>query len=388
MFISGANQQDAELRLPSIKGVLRFWWRTLVKKSFRDDIKLMHKEEAIIFGSTEAQAKVLMRLDVGKLNSVDVGEVLKANNKVVGDGARYLGYGVMEAFASRNKGTEAGQLTRPCLEAPFEFSLSFVYHKSSINEEQSQAIQNALKVMGLLGGLGSKARKGYGSINLLSLKTNEKTIWTHPKNLSEYKQELASLIALTSSYADLPDFTAFSRRTRIALLEGDGNEIPLQLLNKIGRDFVFFRSWGRNGRVLNESSEKNFKDDHDLMKNISKRIPYPQRVVFGLPHNYGQRPYQHVTGKDHDRRSSPLLFHIHQPQSSLPPIAVISFLPAKFLPSKDKISVGGKTQNFDDSKNDFWQPAHDFLDRMLDKNRQGLKPRRSNFSRVEEISYG
>ncbi len=152
--------------------------------------------------------------------------------------------------------------------------------------------------------------------------------------------------------------------------------------------FVFYRSWGRSGRVLNEPSEKNFKDDHDLMKNISQNIPYPKRVVFGLPHNYGQRSNQHVTGKDHDRRSSPLLFHIHQPQNSLPPIATIAFLPAKFLPSNDKISVGGRATEFDGSKDDFWQPAHDFLDRMLDKRSEGLKPRRSDFSRVEEISYG
>ena len=27
MFLGGANVNDAELRIPSIKGMLRFWWR-------------------------------------------------------------------------------------------------------------------------------------------------------------------------------------------------------------------------------------------------------------------------------------------------------------------------------------------------------------------------
>ncbi|WP_143108945.1 type III-B CRISPR module RAMP protein Cmr1, partial [Bathymodiolus thermophilus thioautotrophic gill symbiont] len=29
MFISGAKVTEAELRIPSIKGAIRFWWRAL-----------------------------------------------------------------------------------------------------------------------------------------------------------------------------------------------------------------------------------------------------------------------------------------------------------------------------------------------------------------------
>ncbi len=237
VFMSGAEQNQTELRLPSIKGVLRFWWRTLANTHFAGDLKLMREEEAIIFGSTNAQAKVLMSLEAKEPKSINVGEVLKTNNRVVGDGARYLAYGIMEAFGSRNKGTEAGQLTRPCLEAPFEFSLYLSFRTSSISEEQMKSIKDALKIMGLLGGLGSRSRKAYGSVNLLSLEHNDKEIWSPPRTFSEYKEELDSLIALASSYTSLPDFTAFSKLTRIALLEGVNNETPLQLLNKIGRDF-------------------------------------------------------------------------------------------------------------------------------------------------------
>ena len=59
---------------------------------------------------------------------------------------------------------------------------------------------------------------------------------------------------------------------------------------------VRYRSWGRNGKVLgNVDSEHNFKDDHDLMKlQAGSQQNHPQRIVFGLPHNYGNQHQQRV----------------------------------------------------------------------------------------------
>ncbi|HID77150.1 MAG TPA: type III-B CRISPR module RAMP protein Cmr1, partial [Planctomycetaceae bacterium] len=36
MFCAGADEQRAELRLPSFKGALRFWWRSLMWGQVKD----------------------------------------------------------------------------------------------------------------------------------------------------------------------------------------------------------------------------------------------------------------------------------------------------------------------------------------------------------------
>ena len=38
IFCAGADQQLAELRIPSFKGVLRFWWRALAWSLFDGDL--------------------------------------------------------------------------------------------------------------------------------------------------------------------------------------------------------------------------------------------------------------------------------------------------------------------------------------------------------------
>jgi hypothetical protein len=50
MFCAGADQSRPELRVPSFKGVLRFWWRALAWSRLGGDLKKIHEEEDHIFG--------------------------------------------------------------------------------------------------------------------------------------------------------------------------------------------------------------------------------------------------------------------------------------------------------------------------------------------------
>src|SRR5262245_51634695 len=52
MFMGGADpKRSCELRVPSIKGALRFRWRALAWSRFEGQLKDIHKEEARLFGS-------------------------------------------------------------------------------------------------------------------------------------------------------------------------------------------------------------------------------------------------------------------------------------------------------------------------------------------------
>jgi len=383
MFCGGAEQQ-AELRLPSFKGILRFWWRALAWSRTQDSNALRNEENAL-FGSTDrmvGQAKFLMRIDTTKVPPpVPKGVRLKEANGAVGEGARYLGYGVMEAFASSKKHTMEGQLTRECLPAPFEFSVAIV-PKACMNDQQKMQLTDALKLGGLVSGMGGKSRKGYGSLSLVELHSSDKTLWRAPRGLDQLLEELSRFRVGSSAE---PEWTALSKTTRVIVASpaGSRDRTPLALLDRIGRELVRFRSWGHNGRVLGNNSERNFQYDHDLMKqNSNSRTDHPRRVVFGLPHNYGKKSYEQVgpAASKLDRRASPVFIHIHQPYEDLPAVAVLTFLPSRFLPDRCDISVGGKTVPV--GKAHLWQPIHDFLDRLLGNGRK------EPFGDVREVKHG
>ncbi|TMQ04997.1 MAG: hypothetical protein E6J90_50200, partial [Deltaproteobacteria bacterium] len=139
-----------------------------------------------------------------------------------------------------------------------------------------------------------------------------------------------------------------------------------------------YRSWGHNGKVLGFDREEKFKDDHDLMKlPPEQRRAHPRRIVFGLPHNYSKKPGDQVgPGEDGDRRASPLLIHLHHCGTT--PVAVLSFLPARFLSKGDEATIqvgsakaGGRRIPIARDPA-LWKPIDDFLARVLDPRRKDV----------------
>ena len=154
MFCAGAEPEQAELRLPSFKGVLRFWWRALSWSRLGGDLAKILEEEAELFGSSSGgQSRVSLRLEKAtRPKLVLKGAVLSISSedqRTVGEGARYLGYGVMDAFASSNRGTEAGQLTRSCVRAPLDFTVRARGRR--LTEDMVETLLDALIAVGVVG---------------------------------------------------------------------------------------------------------------------------------------------------------------------------------------------------------------------------------------------
>jgi CRISPR-associated protein Cmr1 len=384
LFCGGAGGDTAELRIPSIKGVLRWWWRALAWPRYPgtepERLRAIHRDEAALFGSADGgQSKLILRLLPSRASGLAAkGEVLTASGQVVGEGSRYLGYGVMEAFGSSKKQIEAGQLTRPCLAAPLEIKLAL--RVRDLTPSQRSSLLDAVKAMGLLGGLGAKSRKGYGSLVLQEISIDGKASWLAPISIDALHAEIARLLPGAEPRSPLPPYTALSPRTRVVVVPGRDRQLPIDLLDLVGREMMRYRSWGHHGQVLGRNSEKNFERDHDLMKKRpEQRSEHPKRIVFGLPHNYGKPSTDQVgPGDNHDRRASPLLLHIHECGNT--PVAVLSFLPGRFLPEGDEatIRVGGPRIPITPDP-ELWQPIHGFLARFLDP------PHRDRFPGAREV---
>lgn len=365
LFSAGADPLDPELRAPSVKGVLRYWWRALAWSRCGGDLDAVRRQEDRLFGSAAGgRSRVSMHLISSKLDEkrARVGDVLKApgTGGTIGEGARYLGYGVMEAFASRKKNTREGQLTRACLRAPFDFVVRM--RGRDLTEADVASLRDALIALGTLGGLGARSRKGYGSTVLRSIRVDGVDRWDAPQSVGALRGVIAGLPC--DDKRALPEFTALSSRTRHVLVSSRKKE-PLDLLDLVGREQVRFRSWGHNGKVLGGPSERRFQGDHDLMKSVRPE-KHPDRIAFGLPHNYGKKPREQVGPHDRnlDRRASPLFIHLHVCGGV--PVAVLSFLPARFLPEgRSDVSVGGHAvpQHPED---ELYRPVRDFLDRLCD----------------------
>lgn len=411
LFAGGATPARAELRAASFKGLLRFWWRALPGQVRLSSTELA-RAEAALFGSARlGQSRVRMRLEVLRESSPLMpprrlnrdGSGAGNDGNLIGPGARYLGYGLIQAFDSKDRETRrvikaAGELQRPCLLAPLELWL-YVHLLPGVSDEQAEQVESALILMGTLGGLGSRARRGFGSLSLVELTREGKVVWPPTGQPFEHAFPGWLRALYEKSEETLPEWTAISRHTRILLLRKESRESAVSLLDLIGEEMVRYRSWGTSrmglidgrGKVLgNEPSEQNFKPDHDLMKKApAERDAYPARIAFGLPHNYGDKPRDKVGPAERglDRRSSPLFLHIHQTDAQTPPIAVVSFLPARFLPgTAPRIAVGGENVPMR-PESELYEPVRRFLMRLAGEGREELRGTnpKDRFEVIEKI---
>lgn len=394
MFLGDANQESTGLRPPSIKGALRFWWRALVWKDILRNkhgdtiaaLKELHKQEQELFG---AAAKEVNHEQVGGqgkflLSVEDVVETVNESGKVTvpqipdGSGCKYL------------LGQGMGERTPLAVK---EFALKVLF-KPGASAVDQQGIIDAVLIFGLLGGLGSRARKGYGSVAIESYTDSGLSANVElpeiPKTVEEFSNLVNRLMgALTNG---LPPYTAFSEKTRIDISETGNN--ALTLLEHVGTEMQLYRSHGQNGRVGGQPAERNFGstgnyfagryNDHDLALNVAQGNSnavktHPARVVFGLPHNYffsSTAPRVNLNvdanGKDRARRSSPLLIHVHK-FSDGSCMVVQTLLPAQFLPPCDKVALKGKGRPLEFPANVDWNVITTYLDRFIQK--QAVIPR-------------
>ena len=394
MFLGGADQKPSDgIRPTTVKGALRFWWRALSWGKYRsgqgvDDessLNEMHKDEARLFGLAAklkngrpigGQGCFLLSVSQGVLsttsqNAIHQGFKPKNNDRSNQGGnesqlaaARYLGYGIVVPFTTRDSETgqiqkRAGQLERGCLNENQQFTVRLIFR-----DKVEPSIESAVKVLGLFGGLGARSRHGMGSIALMSLKINDRESWTAPASESAYDnvvKELFSSSCPISSLTSEPPFTAFWDKSRVIRLLNKDN--CYQALDSFGSAMLDYRSWGRSSKgnklPSGKTSEQRFKDDHDWFQPPDGcRLPqdfHPERAVFGLPHNY-DKDHHHVVPENHERRASPLLFHVHPIGKQF--IGVAIYLPAMFLPAGEGIKANG----IDVPTNIQWHVLTDFID--------------------------
>lgn len=332
MFCGGADGQQAELRAQSIKGVLRFWYRACVLPKYKT-WQAVQQAERYVFGDSNSGQGIFLLSVVQQNISAEYDE---NNRDMLQPGCAYLGYGPVGFSKRPGEAKGSNRVNRPYLQKDHTFTVQLFFRPQRENglEEHKQDLMLALKAWGLLGGMGARARRGFGSVALERLVINGQEHWKMPQTIQEVENAIADFVAKLGELENtLPDYTAFSRHSKLALV-AKGNS-PLAVLNEIGKEMIRYRSYGvsRNGGARRlpwgEIQDKPlFKSDHDWVHHVlngRKVERLPDKVVFGLPFSYGTKKVD--IGSD-IRRASPLLIHIHQAGQQY--IGILTLLPAVF----------------------------------------------------------
>lgn len=277
MFLAGADQQRIDKEGPraaSIKGMLRWWWRATATIS---DQRQLLQEEGRLFGDTESGQGAEIRVE--SMNwEVDTPQ----SDPVIG---YLLGQGLYDH--------KKGGITRPAVKERSGFKLT-------INTaDRDQSLIDAMEAFKLLGGMGARQRRGFGSISPVRSEAIA--------DLSDYRSRLGRFFA--SRPRQSKAWSHLTTETRWVLIDEEFASWHTAL-SALGKPLLAYRqSLG--------GMKPPYEPDHDLVSDhVHKSTALhrsPRRAAFGIPHNYYFRKSKKKVDflwDDNDRRASPLLLHI------------------------------------------------------------------------------
>lgn len=227
MFLSGADGKTAELRPASIKGLLRYWWRAIQAEP---DWKELRKRESKIFGASDEKVG-------GSSFSIRVAYdgILRPKKNKFPDNLRYkvpiegktFQINILEYLAYGTYEYERGVgnvFKREYYPPDTKFKLIFNF----LDETWKDEILRVMYVLNLFGGMGSRSRNGFGSINIL--------------NKNEVFRDLADRFSIDKAYeeknlkkliksARITDYSAFSQGTKVFRAKSFFDEVFDSLAN-------------------------------------------------------------------------------------------------------------------------------------------------------------
>lgn len=181
-FLGNAEQQ-AQWRTPPFKALLRQWWRIAAAPQYNYDHHTLREAEGKLFGQAHEgdNRKSLVRFrlsqwDMGKLNQwsgddpIPHPEVKNREGKLRPVGSQlYLGYGPLGFQNSQTSlGTVRETGIRRTAIGPEKQSADLWI---GFPDGDANKLQQAVKLMGWFGTLGSRARNGWGSLQMDGLQS-------------------------------------------------------------------------------------------------------------------------------------------------------------------------------------------------------------------------
>lgn len=274
MFLGGADPKNAELRVSSVKGMLRFWWRAI---SGIQNIKELKEKENEIFGSTDEKSKVKINViepNVEISKDLFKGKILtgESKEKFRLDILHYLAFGAIV----HDKNIKGNKVDKEYITPNSKFQLEI-----STPDRYFKEIDRSLRYFITFGNIGAKSRNGFGSL---------------------FSENISYIDKLDFSN-DFFDYTSFSKDSRfIRLDEKESWNDALSLIGLIYREARLSiekrHSFEKRGLIAKPIEAKN-EDIPNNIKNERHSKPYffhvnklnngkYQGQILYLPYNYYQ----------------------------------------------------------------------------------------------------
>jgi CRISPR-associated protein Cmr1 len=304
MFLSGADGQTPELRAPSIKGALRFWWRAMnghlpTKEGDQWDYLPLKEAEQKIFGGSgmgENNNKIDAQKSAFGIRISDFPENnYRASNEYKDKpGLRYLFYLIVP---DKNG--------RVMSENDFAIKNNTVFDIILSSDDESILLKACASfwLLTYFGGLGSRARRGGGNFTITDIE-DEHEILTNKLSM---KPENNSI-----------DFLKAGFKNVVNIIRGNAN------LNNIcvaystlvyDRIFVSKNSKETWKDALNEIGDimRDYRTDteRDVSKRTQTQQTLDQKAAFGLPVSVrGGGTVEFNNKKDYNHHSSPIIISV------------------------------------------------------------------------------
>lgn len=290
MFLGGAESQG-ELRSPSIKGAMRYWYRAINPNGL--------KMEPLIFGGAGAdsgQSAFFMDIDKSlkgnkKWNDINPRRFDNQTNKKSKsnfplNGVSYFGF----PFPLKSRNSYAPTYIEP----DKSFNLNLFFPKKP-HEKTWQGVLASAWLLGHLGSLGSRSRRGFGSISITDWKLESK----NEDIINEFKKlPVLSRLSSREDWMDEFDNTLkifnkwFDKKREKRIHHPHfGDKFKYQVGK---RSFVKTDSLGciNEMGVNMQSFRQYYQPDYNNVKDHLEK-PYiqnaPERASFGLPLKFQYR---------------------------------------------------------------------------------------------------
>jgi CRISPR-associated protein Cmr1 len=325
LFLGGSEPRgDPELRPASFKGELRFWWRALWGGVYPNRaIDDLSAAESRVFGTTDEASPIVLRLG---------GEQPRQSAWRFGSspGVDYLFFSMKGTRQDPDrKGFEAGQTFELTLQARLG---------QHVNERVETAFREACASLWLLvrlGGVGARSRRGAGNLCALEITDGSwpealPPLKASARTAAEYARETSAGLAQlyealhwskpTGELTTWPEFDILHRKGGpIYVLDKEWSAWQ-DALNQVGAAYRDFRS----------RRQPDYAAVKDVVAGHTTHLDTVERAAFGLPIVFyyrslgGQRGT--LEGKDADRRSSPLVFHVAALNGSMCAVSFVRFV--------------------------------------------------------------
>jgi CRISPR-associated protein Cmr1 len=362
--IDPPRRERAELRVPSFKGALRFWFRAI------DPAFAAH--EARWFGGAgrdEGQSACLLRVEPPYEGS-DALEKEPVPFPELPQRGRHLSYVGFSLKAIKPNREREGHRAREAVIATTRFKLIVQPRPGHDCPELRRAWLNAIWALGHLGGIGARSRRGFGSLEITSSdgwedEARKLPLVSRASNPREWKEHMSPVLATLRQSRPLPAFHAtMDQHSRVALLKESSSSWD-EALGKAGGHLRHFRS-----KSPDHSRENDYQEVKDHLLGHAQLARGPARAGFGLPltFRYNSIPKGTKNGltfhpSGGERWASPLLIRVVRLGKSYHAV----FVRLASSPPGTKVQ-GRLSRQRSDGQWDWHEGAPRIVDQFLDDN--------------------